>query len=364
MIEASPRWCLVIGSLRSGGTERQVVGLANELARRGERVSIAVIDGRLPSAYPIDARVAVETLGRGGALGAIAAAWRLARLARRSEIVYSFLDVANALSAFATIGARARLVWGVRDSGPPVGAITRGALLLCRLLQARPDVLIGNAQGCLDFYARQRVLARRRAVVANGIDTAAWRPDADARRSVREELGLDADAFLVGCVARIDPKKRHDLLLAALAQCPRAVHLVLVGRGTDVRGGPIDRQAHALAIAERVHALGDRRDIARLTAAFDLACCASDYEGFSNSLLEAIAAGVCCVASDIAGTRDVLGEAGTLVDNVATEWSRAITDLACDAPRRARLAAAGRERALERFSMRAMADATLAAVRA
>ena len=364
MIEASTRWCLVIGSLRSGGTERQVVGLANELVRRGESVCIAMIDGRSPSAYTLDPRVVLETLGMGGVAGAIAAGCRLACLARRAEIVYSFLDVANALSALATIGTRARLIWGVRDAGPSAGWVTRFALGLCRLLQKRVDALIGNAQGCLDFYATQRVRACKRAVVANGIDTDAWRPDADARRSVREELGLDADAFLVGCVARTNPKKRHDLLLAALADCPASVHLVLVGRGTDVRGGSIDSRVQSLTLGARVHALGDRRDVARVTAALDLACCASDYEGFSNSMLEAIASAVCCIASDVAGARDVLGDAGVLVENSSAEWSRAITALYWDAERRARLARAGRERAIERFSMPAMVDATLAAVRA
>lgn len=363
MVAPFPRCWLVTGSLRSGGTERQVVGLANELARRGEPVGLAVIDGRSPSAYVLDERVVVRGLASGGVLGFLAATLRLGRIVRRAEVVYSLLDIANVMAAVATIGSGARVVWGVRSAGIADGAAARVALWLSRLLSRRVTVMIGNAQACLDFYAAHGVRPDRRIVVANGIDVDDWRPDPTARAALRRELGLGDDVFLVGFVARADRAKRHDLLLNALRLCPESVHLVLVGRGTDVRGGSIDACIDALGVRQRVHALGERRDVPRLTAAFDLACCASAYEGFPNSVLEGLASGVCCIASDVGGARDVLGDAGVVVgaDSVE-EWARAINTLREDPAKRAILAQAGRRRAETRFSMRAMVDATLAAI--
>src|SRR5262245_53923786 len=100
----APRWWLVVGSLRSGGTERQVATLANELVQRGKSVVIAVIDGRHPPAYELDPRIVVKVLGRGGLLGAIRAALRLRRLVSNGSIVYSYLDAANLLAAAAMFG--------------------------------------------------------------------------------------------------------------------------------------------------------------------------------------------------------------------------------------------------------------------
>jgi glycosyltransferase involved in cell wall biosynthesis len=361
MVEASPRWWLVIGSLRSGGTERQVATLANELARRGERVGIAVIDGRHRPAYELDARIEVVALGQGGAVGVLLAALRLRRLVGNGSILYSFLDAANLLSAAATVGRPMRLLWGVRDSNVAVNFVARLANRLCRPLSRRVDVLIGNAAACLDFYRGRGFQPRSETVVPNGIDVTAWHPDAAARSSVRAELGLAPDALLLGFVARVDAKKRHDLLLDAIAGCD-SVSLILVGRGTDAADGAIARRIRALGLGDRVVALGERNDVPRLTAALDVACCASDYEGFPNSLLEGMACGVCCVASDVGGVREVLADTGVVVtDSTAAGFARALETVLRDDARRNALAAAGHTRAVASFSVQAMTDATIAA---
>ncbi len=361
MVETSPRWWLVVGSLRSGGTERQVVVLANELVRRGETVGIALIDGRHAPAYLLDSKVAIAALGEGGALGALRATFKLRRLVRHATIVYSFLDAANLVAATATLGLRTRLIWGMRASDIASSGVARISSRLCRPFSSRVSVMIGNAAACLEYYQRHGYRPRSSTVVHNGIDLSTWRPDESARREVRAELGLPDECVLIGFVARVDPQKRHDLLLQAFARCANA-YLVLAGRGTDDPSGAIARQIRSMGLEERVRALGERRDMNRLTAALDIVCCASHYEGFPNSLLEGMACGVCCVASDVGGVREVLGEAGIVVaDHTVTAFADALKSVIDDEVRRRELAVAGRKRAEEFFSIGAMTDATVAA---
>jgi glycosyltransferase involved in cell wall biosynthesis len=361
MFDAAPRWWLVVGSLRSGGTERQVVTLANELVRRGEAVAVAIIDGRYAAAYELDARVVTNVLAHGGVLGAIRATRRLRRLVGNGAIVYSFLDAANLLAAAATIGRSVKLLWGVRASDVASSVVARMTSRLCRPFSSRVDVLIGNASACLDFYRGCGFRPRSQAVVFNGIDVTVWRPDPDARNAVRAELGIADNALLVGFVARVDPQKRHDLLLRAFARCDDA-HLLLVGRGTDDAEGELAKLIQSLGIGNRVMRLGERNDMRRITAALDVACCASHYEGFPNSLLEGMACGVCCVASDVGGVREVLGDSGIVVaDDTADTFAQALQEVLRHGDRRAALAAAGRSRAVALFSTAAMTDATVAA---
>jgi len=361
MVESSRRWLLVVGSLRSGGTERQVVALANELCRRGFTVVIAVIDGRHAPAYEVDPRVGVVELSRGGGFGLVAAVRRLRRLIDDATIVYSLLDAANLVAAFATWGRRTRLLWGVRasDIGPSKAAWI--ASRLCRPFSGRVDVLIGNAAACIDFYSSLGYRPRAHRVVFNGIDTDRWRPDEVARTDVRRELRLDDGTLLLGFVARVDRQKRHELLLEAFAGIAGS-HLVLVGRGTDDPSGVVARAARRLGIIDRVSLLGERKDVPRVTAALDVACCASYYEGFPNSLLEAMASEVCCVATDVGGVREVLGDTGIVIANPsADEFSAALNRVVSERTLRAALASAGRRRAVELFSIGAMVDATIAA---
>lgn len=362
MNEAAPRWWLVVGSLRSGGTERQVVTLANELVRRGESVAVAIVDGRHAEAYELDAPVVKNVLAHGGVFGAIRAALRLRRLVGNDSIVYSFLDAANLLAAASLFGRSMKLVWGVRASDVASSVVARLTSRLCRPFSSRVDVLIGNATACLDFYRGHGFRPRSHAVVFNGIDVTTWRPDLDVRAAVRAELGIAENVLLVGFVARVDPQKRHDLLLQAFARCDDA-HLLLVGRGTDAAEGDLAKLIHSLGIGKRVRRLGERKDVRRITAALDVACCASYYEGFPNSLLEGMACGVCCIASDVGGVREVLGDAGIVVaDDTAEAFAQALQAVLRDGGRRAALAAAGRSRAVALFSTAAMTDATVAAV--
>ena len=136
------------------------------------------------------------------------------------------------------------------------------------------------------------------------------------RRQVLAELGLPQDARLVGLVGRLWPQKRvKDAIWAAdLLKVIRSdVHLLVIGDGPH--RARLEKFRDQVEIRDKVLFLGHREDVPRLLPHFDVLWSASAFEGQSNTIMEAMAAGVPVVATDIPGTRDLVvhGTTGYLV---------------------------------------------------
>jgi glycosyltransferase involved in cell wall biosynthesis len=197
-------------------------------------------------------------------------------------------------------------------------------------------------------------------VIHNGADTGAFRPGADGT-AARGELGIPADALVVGHVARLTPWKGQRHLLEAFARLaggvPRA-RLLLVGSpvfDSDSYERSLKARAAALGLGERVVFAGHRRDVSRVLAAMDvLAYPSVEKDNCPLSLLEAMATGLPVVAFDIPGVRLVLDgpDAGLLVpveDDVAL--AEALCRLLTDEGLRGRLGAGARRRVEQAFSL-------------
>jgi glycosyltransferase involved in cell wall biosynthesis len=176
------------------------------------------------------------------------------------------------------------------------------------------------------------------AVIPLGLDLQPMAACAARRGELRRELGVGKSARLVGIVGRLVPIKNHDLFLDAFAALPRrgarAVHGVVVGGGElEAR---LRQRVRALGLADRVHFLGWRRDLAPVYADLDVAVLTSRNEGTPVALIEAMAAGVPVVATAVGGAPDLLdhGEQGELVPppfraaDLAAAIGRALTPAA------------------------------------
>jgi glycosyltransferase involved in cell wall biosynthesis len=153
---------------------------------------------------------------------------------------------------------------------------------------------------------------------------------------------------------RLHPQKNLDLLLDAWPAVVRATgaNLVLVGHGSE--RDRLAAKAGALGVAGHVQFTGPLADVADALRAADLFVLPSVAEGMSNSLLEAMATGLPCVASHIGGNDDLLepGGAGVLVDTPSTDcWATTLTRLLLDPDARNRLGASARRRVDEEFSL-------------
>ncbi|MCB9898403.1 MAG: glycosyltransferase [Planctomycetes bacterium] len=248
---------------------------------------------------------------------------------------------------------------GGEPAGPP-GLILATERILGRVTHR----LVHVSAAELEEGQALGVIPRARArVVPNGVDPAAF-GDPSGGEAVRAELGIPADAPLVGTVGLLNDAKGHDLLLDALARLPDGVHLMIVGMGE--REPDLRAQAERLGISARMHITGWRDDVLACYDAMDVFVLSSRWEGLSYALLEAMASGRPCVSTDVNGSREALldGElppGGVVVQRLDVEsLASAVRDLLTDAPGRAALGEAARERVAARFTVDAMVDATIA----
>jgi glycosyltransferase involved in cell wall biosynthesis len=227
-------------------------------------------------------------------------------------------------------------------------------LRLERALARVSDCLTGVSQATVDDLVRLGVAPREKfRLLPLGLDLDPLTAiDDRLRRQARAELGIGADDVLLLFVGRVVPIKRLDLLLEALATARRAeprLRLALAGDGEE--RPRLERRAAALGVAAEVRFLGYRRELRPLFAAADVVVLSSDNEGTPVSLIEAAAAGLPAVATDVGGVREVVAEGtGTLVPrgDVAA-LAGALTRIAAEEGLRASLGANARERALARF---------------
>ena len=191
-------------------------------------------------------------------------------------------------------------------------------------------------------------------VLEHGIDADVVLKSLDQRQRVREDLGIAADAIVVGTVANLREQKNYPLMLAtakrALAEHPDVVFLA-VGQG------PLESSLNLLhvelGLGDRFRFLGFRSDASDVMAALDVFMLSSHHEGLPVALMEAMTLGLPIVSTAVGGIPEMVtdGEEGRLVpDGSERELTQALIEVIEDADLRARYGEQSRATALERFS--------------
>lgn len=177
-----------------------------------------------------------------------------------------------------------------------------------------------------------------------------------SREQALQELGIPADSFVLLNVARISPQKGQLYAVRALPLIAKKypnVHLILTGATTDSQClAQVQEEIRSLGVADKVHILGARTDIPDLLHACDIFVFPSLYEGLGIALIEAMAAGCTCIATQTGPLAEVVtdGVDGMLVPpRDEKQLAATVCDLIADPARRKSLASAARKSALERF---------------
>jgi len=258
------------------------------------------------------------------------------------------------------IPGEAPLLWNIRvgiDTMATYRPMTRALIRLGAKLSSVPDIVLYNAHMAREQHETLGYRADRSHWIPNGFELDRFHPDPAARIQVRQELGLRSDAPLIGQFARFHPEKNQQMFLAALATLPPETHGLLAGQGIHPDQPTLAAAVRQLGLGGRVHFLGERTDLPRLTAALDIAVSPSWNEGFSNALGEALACGVPCVATDVGDSATLVGEAGRIIPPGHTaELAEALRSLlALPIEQRSRLGELGRRRMEAEFSIRSVA---------
>ena len=364
------RVVVVLTALTLGGAEMMLWKLLSRIDRKRFDPYIiglsANSDSMLDRFREID--VPCELLGMRPRLDAT---WRVLHLARalravRPDIVQGWLYHGNVAATLAAAVTRtdAPVLWNIRGTLPSRTEKNWRSGLVIRLsglLSSSPARIINNSfasaaehEDCLGYPKRTGI------VLANGFDTALFRPSAEARSAIRQELGLDAHRVLVGLVGRYHQMKDHANFLHAAAAL-RATHpkvcFVLAGTRVDWSNETLRTLIAALGLEGNVKLLGRRHDMHRVTAALDIACSASAYgEGFPNVIGEAMSCAVPCVVTDVGDSARIVADTGKVVaPREPHKLAGALSDLV-DAGSAARhaLGLRARERVVENFSLDAI----------
>ena len=152
--------------------------------------------------------------------------------------------------------------------------------------------------------------ADRVRIIANGVDTAAFRPMAST--AVREALGLPAEALIVGAVGNLHPVKGYELMLQAAALVVQAqphVHFVVAGEGDPVYQRELEQLRDQLGLQRHWHFLGFHTADGAHYSSLGLLVSAASSEGLPLSFLEAMACGVPIVATANEGSTRLLDDA-------------------------------------------------------
>lgn len=239
---------------------------------------------------------------------------------------------------------------------------------LSRWLWRQADAGIAISEAIRRFaIAYEGVSPQKIHTIHYGLDPASVHAPPDARTRLRQELGLPADAPLVGSVCRLIEQKGLDNALDGFAQVVAefpAAHYAIAGDG-PLRGA-LEAQAARLGVADRVHFLGWRADAPAIFAALDVLLAPSRWEGFGLVFLEAMALGVPVISTRVSAIPEVIadGETGWLVppDDPAA-IAGALRAALADPGERCRRGEAGRARLESQFTVDAMVERTLAVYR-
>lgn len=351
----------VINDLEIGGTERQVALLAGELTRAGTPVTLfSFADG---PARPLFEQGGVAVIAaRGGLLSMPFAAAHLLwlMLTRRPRLVHFFLP--GAYLAGAPLAVLARI--GVRVmSRRSLNTYQRNGVIRAieRLLHRTMHAVLGNSRGVIAQLREEGVPPGRLGLIYNGIDATRF-AGAASREALRARLGLPPQALVMCIVANLIPYKGHADLIDALAlaapSLPPGWRMLVAGRDDGI-GPQLKDQAKRLGLADNIVFLGPRKDIADILGASDVGILCSHEEGFSNAILEGMAAGLPMIVTNVGGNAEAVvdGATGLVVPpRDPGQLAAAIVRLPADPALRAQMGQAGRARVAACFGVAQFVD--------
>ena len=311
-----PKVAFLINSMTSGGAERVMSIIVNELCRQGnEEIELICLEKN--NFYPVDDRVKItylsESDGSGGnlkkLLGIPFLAWKLNRYVRRNNIalVQSHIYRANFVNAVAKyFGGRHRVQMvnaGQVSMYRTKGFMGRVNLFLIRRLYPLADTVVCKSRGMeVDLRTHFRTPPQT-VVINNPYDIS--RIEELAGEEVHEFV-FDASKKYLVYIGRFASFKRPDHVIRALPLLERNVELLLLGDGP--RREVLQQLADTLDVQERVHFAGRVANPYKYMAKADAFILSSeDGEGFPNVLAEAMACRLPAISSDCkSGPREIL----------------------------------------------------------
>jgi glycosyltransferase involved in cell wall biosynthesis len=282
-----------------------------------------------------------------------------------ADIVQCWLVSGNFWGRLAAIYAGAKhiiVAWRNCDLWKPIGA-----RLLEWLTYGRAQHL-ANSRACAEFIAKRLWISPDKfTVIYNGLETGKFNLP-DRRKELFAGLNIPEDYKIVTMVGRLMEQKNYPMLIRVAQktkQMSLPLHFVIAGTG-DLLNSLIEI-SRRLKVDDRVHFIGVRNDIPQILAASDIFLFTTNFEGFPNALLEAMAAGLPIITTNFAGIDELVqnGITGRIVPIDDVNSTVNILREYLDRPDQARQMAIGAQDFVRReFSMQKMVQKTTALYKA
>ena len=367
----NPEVFFVIGSLQVGGAEMHLSMITPELVKRGYAITVFNSSGlgHLGDAMsdagvkiigpPIRTKTGKLKFLNPACLCLSSLKLFFIFLFTRPKIVHFFLPQSYVIGAImARCAGLQRLIMSRRSLNLYQNH-HRFLAWLERRLHGSATAIIGNSEAVVaQLHQDEDVPKDKLGLIYNGIIHERFNVPFDPIK-YREQMNVGADAFLMTIVANLIPYKGHADLLDALcvirSELPNDWKLLVIGRDDGI-GECLKMKVSESDLDRHIIFLGPRDDIPALLRISNLGILCSHEEGFSNAILEGMAAGLPMVVTDVGGNAEAVmnGETGLVVPaHSPCELGAAILKLARNAQLRKRMGAKARKRVRQEFSLEA-----------
>ena len=358
----------IVGSLEVGGAERHLSQVLPVLKSAGFLIKVHVLSNKAPLKPIFDRAGIAVYLGPNldwvpsflrRPVRLVVSMIKLIRsfLKNRSAIRHVFLPEAYLLTAIAarltffsgSLVMSRRSLNDYQQRRPILGQLER-------LMHRFTTIALGNSKAVVHQLYDEGFEPGKVGLIYNGIDLWPFQ-NLPKKQELRETLGLNQDALIFIIVANLIPYKGHIDLLNALSaihsQLPKSWKLLCVGRDTGILS-QLNAQAQTLGIADHVEFLGGRSDTPQLLGASDIGILCSHEEGFSNAILEGMAAGLPMVVTNVGGNAEAVEDMHTglvVLPKNPESLADSLLSMALAPELRTRFGNAGKERVHQHFTV-------------
>lgn len=314
----------VIGTLEIGGAEMHLVRIAKELKLHGYSPELFVLERKGPllqaleeSDIPVFSPPALnysscfaplKRLGQILKIFTAIVSVMVYMLRRRPDVCHFFLPEAYLVGGFAAVATNTRPLIMSRRSLNRYQYSHRFYFLCERWLHQFMAAICGNSKAVISELEEEGVKKEKLHLIYNGFDPTQFIKQKKPA-VVRGELRIQDDAIIFIVVANLIPYKGHKDLLNAFSKIkenlPNKWTCLFVGRDDGI-GNDLDNYADLLGLSSHFHFMGSRVDIPDLLCASDVGVLCSHEEGFSNAILEGMAASLPMVVSDVGGNSEAV----------------------------------------------------------
>jgi len=356
----------VITGLATGGAEMMLLKLLAGIDRsRFDPIVISLMDADTRIRQDIaELDVQIYTLGMTQGRVSVTALMQLVRMIRvfKPDIIQGWMyhgNIAASISRFLSF-QKAPVIWNIRHSMHDLKFEKRTTAVLIRLgafFSRSAEKVIYNSRMGARQHQRLGYAAHRTIVIPNGFDCEHFKPSTLSRQLLRKSLNVTENDILIGSIGRYHPQKDYGNLLSAaaiLAEEYDNVFFVLIGRGIEHENLEIIAMIKQNKLSDRVHLLGERKDIANLMAGMDIIVSSSSFgEAFPNIIGEAMASGVPCAVTDVGDSAWIVGDTGKVAPpRQAESLARCCKELIeIGQNERSHLGRLARQRVLDNFTL-------------